>query len=377
MLQREGAEVRVVMTQAAQKFVAPLTFETLSGNEVVREMFPEHRVVKTRHVSWAEWAQAFFICPASANLIGKVASGIADDFLSTLIMAARRPVVFAPAMDYEMVQNPIYLNNVAKLKRFGFHFIDPQEGHLASGAKGPGRLADYATLMDEFDRILNGTQSLAGRHVVVTAGPTREAIDPVRYLSNHSTGLMGFALAQAARHRGARVTLITGPTALPTPAGVRRIDTVNAQDMRDAVLAAWPDCDVLVMAAAVADYRPQSVSLQKLKKGEEDLSVAFTRTPDILAQIAETPGKGFKVGFALESEKGEANALAKLQRKKLDLICLNQAGRPGEGMASETNRVTLLAPDGFKQELPLQGKHETAQAIWDVIESRLTPHADR
>jgi len=369
MLQREGAEVRVVMTAAAQKFVAPLTFETLSRYDVIKEMFPEHRTVKTRHVSWAEWADALLICPATANVIGKVASGIADDFLSTLIMAARRPVIFAPAMDYEMVQNAIYLDNVEKLKRFGYRFIPPQEGHLASGAQGPGRLADFRSIMEHVNYYLNGSDSLLEKRVLVTAGPTREAWDPVRFLTNRSSGKMGYAMAEAARMRGADVTLITGPTQIEAPWGVRLECVGSAAEMNDAVQQAWPQNDILIMAAAVADYRPVETSAQKIKKETGGLTLPLARTQDILAGLQDHGG--LKVGFAVETEACIERAREKMQRKSLDMICLNNPLEAGAGFEVETNRVTVLQRDGKEYALPKMSKRDTASQIWDAIETRL------
>ena len=373
MLQREGAEVRVVMTDAAQKFVCPLTFETLSGHEVVKEMFPQHRIIKTRHVSWAEWADALLICPATANLIGKVASGIADDFLSTLIMASRRPVIFAPAMDYEMVQNAIYLDNVDKLKRFGYRFIPPQEGHLASGAKGPGRLADYRSIMENVVHFLNSTDTLLEKRVLITAGPTQEKWDPVRYLTNYSSGKMGYAMAEIARLRGADVTLITGPVHIDPPWGVT-VETVgSALEMDRAVRDAWPQNDILIMAAAVADYRPTEIRQQKLKKQPGDHEMALTRNPDILAGLADQPG--FKVGFAVETENEVSNAHNKLLDKGLDLICLNNPLEPDAGFQGENNRITMINRSGITEALPVMTKLQTAEKIWDAIETAL--HGNR
>ncbi|MCK5145459.1 bifunctional phosphopantothenoylcysteine decarboxylase/phosphopantothenate--cysteine ligase CoaBC [bacterium] len=371
MMQREGAEVRVVMTQSAQKFITPLTLETLSGNEVVKEMFPSNRVIKTRHVSLAEWADTLFICPASANLIGKVASGIADDFLSTVIMASRRPVIFAPAMDYEMVQNPIYLDNIEKLKRFGYHFIDPQEGHLASGAKGPGRLADFFTLFENLNLILNKTNSLAGKRILISAGPTQEDLDPIRFFTNRSSGKMGYALATAACLRGADVTLVSGPVNLEVPIGVRLYSVRTAIEMRDAIFAAWPQNDVLIMAAAVADFRPREYCNNKIKKSQFDAQLALAQNPDILQELTLKESSGYKVGFALETDNTKANALKKMNQKKLDMICLNDPSEKGAGFQGDTNRITIFTADDQKHQLPLLSKADTAEEIWNVIETYL------
>ncbi|MFH1943457.1 MAG: bifunctional phosphopantothenoylcysteine decarboxylase/phosphopantothenate--cysteine ligase CoaBC, partial [bacterium] len=252
LLLREGAEVQVVMTSAAQRFVAPLSFETLSGHEVITELFPDHRVVKTRHVSVAEWAECILICPATANVVGKAASGIADDFLTTAVMASRSPVVFAPAMDFQMVQNPITVSNCEKLTALGYRFVSPESGELASGAKGPGRLAEPHRILASVKSVLLGTDRLKGKKVLVTAGPTREFLDPVRCLTNRSSGKMGYALAEEAALRGAEVTLVSGPASLTAFEGVRVERIQTAEEMALVVFKEWKRQDVLIMAAAVA-----------------------------------------------------------------------------------------------------------------------------
>lgn len=367
-LQKEGAEVRVVMTEATQKFIAPLTFETLTGAEVVTTMFPAQRTIRTRHVKWAEWADCLLICPATANLVGKIASGIADDFLSTIVMASRAPVIIAPAMDYEMVQNRIYLDNCKKLTDYGYIFVDTQEGELASGAVGPGRLAEPPAILDSVYGAILGNETWKGKKVLVSAGPTREALDPVRYLTNHSSGKMGFAMAEAAFLRGAEVTLVSGPTDLRVRKEIERIDVVTASEMTDAILSRWPEQDILIMSAAVSDFAPIETSGQKIKKGDT-LQIALKKTTDILGALAEHPHQGIKVGFALETENGEANALEKLKSKKLDLICLNQPDGKTTGFGTETNQITLLDKTGSRNVLPLMTKWAAAEAILDHIDS--------
>jgi len=368
-LQREGAEIRVVMTAAAQKFMTPLTFETLSRNEVVTEMFPEHRTVKTRHVQWAEWAECILICPATLNCIGKTASGIADDFLTTVIAASRCPVVFAPAMDCQMAGNGAFLSNCEKLKSLGYGLVPFESGELASGAEGPGRLAKPERILDGVRAALVGTKRLKGFKVLVTAGPTAEPIDPVRFISNRSSGRMGLALAEEAALRSAEVTLVTGARFPHVMDGIRCLAVGTAREMAETVHAEWERHDVLIAAAAVADYRPASVSRQKIKKDSDALLLNLERTEDVLQQASSVKGDRVVVGFALETENGVANALRKLQGKDLDLICLNNPLEPGSGFYTETNRITLIGRDQSVQELPLMPKWDAARSILDAVET--------
>jgi len=369
LLIKEGADVQVVMTHAAQHFVHPLTFETLSGHEVIRDLFPDHRVVKTRHVNVAEWADCILVCPATANSIGKMASGIADDFLSTAVMASRSTVLLAPAMDCQMVRHPIYEENCAKLKALGYRFIETEEGDLASGKSGPGRLAAFDRILDSVHLVLLGTETLKGKRVLITAGPTRESLDPVRYISNRSSGKMGFALAEEARLRGADVTLVSGPVALRPFEGIRLIRIETAEDMAQAVRQEWRNHHVLVMAAAVADYRPSVVSKQKMKRGTAKQTLDLEKTIDVLVEAAKTKGDRVVVGFALETENGESHALTKLETKGLDLICLNTLQDPDSGFETDTNRITLYDRHKGKTALPLVFKREAAGYIWDRIAS--------
>ena len=369
LLQRHGAEIRVVMTRAARHFIGPLTFETLSGYEVITDLFPRHRVVKTRHISIAEWAECILVCPATANVIGKVASGIADDFLTTAVMASRCPVIFAPAMDYQMVRNPIYLSNCEKLKDIGYKFIATEEGKLASGAEGQGRLADYGRILDGVKSALFGSDSLNGIKVLVTAGPTREALDPVRYLTNHSSGKMGYALAEEAVLRGAAVTLVSGPSEIQPVGNINLIKVESADEMAKAVKKAWKSCDVLLMAAAVADYRPVERSSQKIKKAAGEWSLQLEKTEDIVSSISQKKDGKIVVGFALETEDGENRAKKKLVDKRLDLICLNNPLEEGAGFGGDTNRITLIDSMGHSESLPLMSKWEVAATILDKVES--------
>ncbi len=370
MLQREGADVRVVMTESAKKFVCPLTFETLSNCDVISDLFPSNRLLKTEHITLAEWADSMLVCPATANIIGKIASGIADDFLSTVIMASRSPILFAPAMDRQMVQNPVFISNVEKLKKLGYRFIESEEGPLASGLEGPGRLAGMRRIVDTVlsCRITEGR--LNGKKVLVTAGPTQEWIDPVRYITNPSSGTMGYALAEAAALRGAEVTLISGPSSLEVFSDVRLIKVNTAREMAEAVYQEWPKRQVLIMAAAVSDYRPVKTSSKKIKKQDSRWQLDLEKTEDILAGIASKKRQGFLVGFALETENGLTNAKKKLKKKRLDIICLNVL-EEGTGFGEETNKVTLIDKNEQTEELPLLTKRETAEKILNKVEKLL------
>ncbi len=365
-LQKEDADVQVVMTDAAQKFVTPLTFETLSKHDVACHLFPAHKVVKTRHVSLAEWADCILVCPATANLIGKIAAGIADDFLSTVIMASRAPVLFAPAMDYEMVQNTIYLDNCEKLEHYSYQFVQTESGELASGATGPGRLAEYTTILFHVRKIL-ARQDLKGVRCLITAGPTREKLDPVRYVSNFSSGKMGFALAEEAAIRGADVTLITGPVCLKAIPAVEQIQVESAAEMSVMVKKEWQNNQVLLMAAAVADYCPKTEAVQKIKKQMDALTLDLEATEDILLSIGKIKGDDIIIGFALETENGSANATYKLSNKNLDMICLNNPLDPHAGFETDTNKVTLIRSDGTNELLPVMPKWQIAQHILDEV----------
>jgi len=371
LLQEQGFSVRVVMTAAAQQFIKPLTFETLSGQEVVTDMFPDFKVVKTRHVSWAEWADAILICPATANIIGKTACGIADDFLSTLLMASRRPLIFAPAMDYEMVQNKIYLNNCKLLKSYGHHFIATQTGHLASGAIGPGRLAEPAVIVEQVQGFLERSEILQGKKVLVTAGPTREPLDPIRFISNRSTGTMGYELAAAAAKYGADVTLISGPVNLDPPSFVSVIKIETASQMQIAVDTVLPSSDIIIMAAAIADFTPVECQTQKIKKTADGLVLKFDRTRDILKAANGGRADQIFVGFALETETALENGKKKLQEKNLDLICINDASEKGAGFGPDTNHIQILDKSGKINDLGLLSKRKTAFKIIEKIISVL------
>jgi len=355
------------MTRAAANFVTPLTFREMSGNPVAADMWAEPQEWNVEHVALANWADAFLLAPATANVIGKLAAGIADDMLTTTVLATKAPVAVAPAMNSNMYLNPLVQGNIARLTALGYHFLPPEEGLLACGEEGPGRLPDPAAIVDKLDALLGGRTDLAGKRVLVTAGPTREPIDPVRYISNRSSGKMGYALAAAAAARGATVTLVTGPTELSSPPRATVVKVETAQEMRQAVLAEFAGADVVIKAAAVADYRPQTAATQKIKKRADNLTLALTKNPDILAELGALKSGQLLVGFAAETEDLLAHAGEKLARKNLDLIVANDVTLAGAGFGADTNIVKLLYPGGRVEELPLMAKEALADVILDKI----------
>ena len=365
-LVRSGAEVFVVMTHSAQAFITPLTFQTLSGNKVTTELFSLIEESEIGHIALADRAELLVIAPATANIIGKIAGGIADDMLTTIVMATKAPVLLAPAMNVHMWENPICQENIQKLRGRGFHFIDPEAGELACGYEGKGRLAEIPAIVEEVRAILS-PKDLSGETLLVTAGPTEEPIDPVRFLSNRSSGKMGFAVARAARLRGARVILVSGPSTLPAPAGVKFIPVRTAAEKREAVLGSLPGVSVLVMAAAVSDYRPKATSPEKIKKSQAELTLPLELNPDILREAGQRKEKRFLIGFAAETESLLANARKKLAEKNLDLIVANDVGLPGAGFAVDTNIVKLIDRSGKIEELPLMGKEELADRVLDRV----------
>jgi phosphopantothenoylcysteine decarboxylase/phosphopantothenate--cysteine ligase len=372
-----GARVVVVMTENATKFVTPLTFETLTGIEVIVSMFPEGKKVGVEcaaraferddhlaHVHLSEAADLAIVAPATANIIGKMAGGIADDFLSTELMAMTCPVVVAPAMNVRMMESPAVVENLATLRSRGVIVVEAETGRLASGAVGKGRLADTDRIIETAVEFLLPDQDLVGKRVVVTAGPTRERIDPVRHISNPSTGKMGFALAERALRRGADVTLISGPTALKPPEGVRFVAVTTTDEMYEAVAAEMASLDMLLMAAAPSDYRPVTTSEHKLKKGPDPIVLELEPTVDILVQVGEMrrPGQCL-VGFALETEDEEENARAKLERKGLDLIVVNNPRVEGAAFGTETNVATLIGRSGREESPGMMSKDELADLV--------------
>ncbi|BCG47736.1 Phosphopantothenoylcysteine decarboxylase/Phosphopantothenoylcysteine synthetase [Citrifermentans bremense] len=367
LLVKAGATVHVVMTKGAKQFVTPLTFQTLSGNPVHSELFNLISEQEIGHISLAERADLFIVAPATANCIGKLACGIADDLLTTTVMATRAPVLIAPAMNVNMYHNPIYRENEERLKKHGYLFVAPACGMLACGYEGEGKLQAPEVILEEAVAALT-PKRLKGERVLVTAGPTLEEIDPVRFISNHSSGKMGYAIARQARLRGAEVTLVTGPAALSAPHGVKLVRVQSATEMRDAVLDALERTDIVIKAAAVADYRPRSRSGQKMKKSEAELCIELEKNPDILAEIGAMKGGRLLVGFAAETQELVKNAGAKLKAKNLDLVVANDVSQEGAGFNVDTNIVKLLYRDGRVEELPMMGKDELAGEILERVE---------
>jgi phosphopantothenoylcysteine decarboxylase/phosphopantothenate--cysteine ligase len=375
-LTQAGAMVDVVMTEAAARFVAPLTFQAVTRRALYTDMFeltvgqnPDE--VQIPHISLAKSADLLLIAPATGNTLARLAQGLADNLLTAIALATPAPSLIAPAMESDMWAHPATQANIATLQERGVTLVGPAAGHLASGAEGLGRMSEPEEILEMARVVLGRGGDLAERRVIVSAGGTREAIDPVRFVSNYSSGKMGYALAQAARDRGAHVTLVTAPTCLPDPVGVETIHVESAADMRDAVFSACEGADALVMAAAVADYRPVDTVAQKIKKNGDQLTLQLSRTPDILAEVARMreAGRGPKVvvGFAAETEDLLENARDKLQRKRLDLIAANDVSAADAGFAVDTNRVTLLSADGSIEALPLMAKEEVAHEIWDRV----------
>jgi len=369
-LRKAGATVHVIMTENATKFITPLTFETLTNNRCVVDTFAGDFQYDVKHISLAKAADLILIAPATANVIAKLANGLADDMLTTTVLAARCKKLVAPAMNTAMLENPITQDNLAKLKKYGFGIIEPAVGMLACKDVGSGKLPEPETLLDCIAMELAREKDMAGLHVTVTAGPTQEALDPVRYLTNHSTGRMGYAIAREAMLRGADVTLISGPTALKPVPGVKTVDVVSARDMFEAVQAALPETDILVKAAAVADYRPMSIAEDKIKKQDGDMAIPLERTDDILGWVAEHRHPGlFVCGFSMETRDMLENSKKKLARKHLDMIAANNLKVAGAGFGVDTNVVTILTADGI-QELPLMGKDQVAAKLLDAILER-------
>ena len=368
-LVKQGAEVRVVMTPAACEFITPLTLATLSGSDVVIDMFPEERSKGTWHIHLGVWADLMIVTPASANTIAKLAHGFADNALTSLALAIRCPMVLAPAMDTDMYLHTATQENLDILRRREVDIIQPESGELASGLTGPGRLPETQVLMHAIERhFRTGERDLRGMAMLVTAGPTQEPIDPVRYIGNRSSGKMGFAIAEAAALRGAAVTLVSGPVALPTPEGVTRIDVESAREMHDAVMKYYDVQNICILAAAVADFTVSTPAKQKIKKrslGDDGMQLALDRTPDILAALGEQKGDMLLVGFALETENEQENALRKLNEKNADMMVLNNPRVEGAAFGSDTNVATLIFADGEHEEFERMSKAQLADIIID------------
>ena len=365
-LSERGAEVRVAMTEHAARFVSPLTFETLSGMAVLYDEFRGGERTAIGHIEITNGLDAALVAPATANVIGKLAAGIADDSLTSALMALGCPLLIAPAMNDRMYCNPVLRQNIAGLKAVGVRFIDPETGNLACGVTGQGRLAETDRIIGELASLLL-PQDLAGHNVLVTAGPTREQIDAVRFISNPSTGKMGYALAAATKERGANVVLISGPTQLAPPPGVTVVPVVSAGEMHDAVMERVSDIDIVIMAAAVSDFRPLRSAGRKIKKEDAPDVLQLERTVDILSKLGKAGGTRLLVGFAAETDAVEQNALKKLRDKNLDLIVMNDILRPGSGFGTDTNAVTILDRAGKRYELPTLPKREAARSIVNVV----------
>ncbi len=366
MLVKKKADVTVIMTRNATNFINPITFESLTGNRCLVDTFDRNFEFQVEHVSLAKQTDVFLVAPASANVIAKAAHGIADDMLTTTLLACQCPKIFAPAMNTRMYQNPIVQDNISTLKDYGMEVVTPASGYLACGDTGEGKMPEPDVLYEAVLRALT-PKDLAGKKVLVTAGPTREKLDPVRYISNHSTGKMGYAIAEAAVRRGAEVTLVSGVTALQPPVGVKIVPVISAADMAQAVKKAAPEQDIIVKAAAVADYRPAVTADEKLKKKDEEMSVALERTEDILAWLGAHRREGqILCGFSMETEHLLENSRAKLEKKNIDMIVANNLKQEGAGFGTDTNVVTLLSKEGT-EELPLLSKGEVADRLLDRL----------
>ena len=367
-LRKQGVDAHVILTRAGAEIITPLALETMSANPVVVDMFHRENPWEVEHISLAKRADVFLVAPATANFLGKAAHGIADDMLTTTILATRAPVLVAPAMNVNMYENPVVQENIALLKKRGWHFIEPDAGLLACGDVGKGRLAEPEAIVAAAMELLYPRRDLAGKHVLVSAGPTQERIDPVRYITNRSSGKMGYAIAEAAAARGARVTLISGPVTLPVPEGVERVNVISSQDMFEAVHAAFDSCDGLIMAAAPADFTPAAFAEQKIKKnGREGMTLELAATRDILKSIGERKRQQRVMGFAAETEHLAENAAKKLEAKNLDMIAANDVTAAGAGFAVDTNAVTLYKRDGSSEQSGTMPKRALADWLLDRL----------
>ena len=369
-LVKKGANVHVIMTKNAVNFINPITFETLTGNKCLVDTFDRNFEFNVEHVSLAKQADIFMVAPASANIIGKIANGIADDMLTTTIMAAKCHKIISPAMNTNMFENDIVQDNIAKLKKYGYEIIEPASGYLACGDTGAGKMPEPETLESYIVKEISMKKDLAGKRVLVTAGPTMEKIDPVRFISNHSTGKMGYALAKEAMLRGAEVILVTGKTYIDKPDFVNIVEVESAKEMFEAVDKAFDSQDIVIMSAAVADYRPKFVAAEKIKKKDGDAIIELERTADILGTMAKRKHKQFICGFSMETENMLENSKVKLEKKNADMVCANNLKVTGAGFGTDTNVVTIITKDSVK-ELPIETKEEVAHDIWKEIIIRL------
>lgn len=372
-LRKLGVNVNVIMTKSATEFVTPLSFQSLSQNYVVCDMFEDPKTWDVEHISLAKRADVFLIAPATANAIGKIANGIADDMLTTTVMATKAKVLIAPAMNTNMYENPILQKNINTLKELGYNFVEPESGRLACGDTGKGKLASPETIVDEVVKLLSREQDLKGKNIIVTAGPTIESIDPMRYITNRSTGKMGYSIAKEAIERGADVTLITGPTNLNPPQNLKKIVKIeSAKEMYEAVLENLDESDVIIKSAAVADYKPKNYSNKKIKKSEDDLFIELDRNKDIALEIGKIKKDKILVGFAAETNDLIENANLKIKRKNLDFIVANDLTKEGAGFGVDTNIVKIIDKDGNITEYPKMKKEEVANIILDKIKELLS-----
>ena len=369
-LVKKGANVHVIMTKNATNFINPITFETLTGNKCLVDTFDRNFEFSVEHVSLAKQADIFMVAPASANVIGKIANGIADDMLTTTIMACKCHKVISPAMNTNMFENPIVQDNLEKLRNYGYEVIDPASGYLACGDTGAGKMPEPTVLEIYIMKNIAMEKDMAGKKVLITAGPTMEAIDPVRFISNHSTGKMGYALAKIAMERGAEVTLVTGKTYIEKPDFVKIIDVKSAKEMFDAVDKEFDSQDIVIMSAAVADYRPKTVADEKIKKNDGETAIELERTDDILGTMSRRKKNQFLCGFSMETEHMLENSKNKLKKKNLDMICANNLKVEGAGFGTDTNVVTLITENESRQ-LPIMSKEQVANEILTEINNRI------
>lgn len=366
-LTQTGANVKVIMSESAMRFVTPLSFQALSRNDVYIDTFDEKDSKKIAHIDLADWADLILIAPATANIIGKLANGIADDMISTTLLAATSPVWLAPAMNVHMYSHPAVMKNIDTLYQFGYRFVEPSEGYLACGYVGKGRLEEPEKIINHIADFFDGSKKvLKNKKVIVTAGPTREKIDPVRYLTNHSSGKMGYAIAEEAASLGADVRLVSGPVSIDAPAGVQLIKVESAEEMYQAVLSQYDDADIVIKTAAVADYKPKKVYKHKVKKKSGEEYLELERTKDILFELGKRKNKQVLIGFAAETEKLDDYAIGKLEKKNADMIVANNVTAEGAGFGTDTNIVTLYKRNGSIDHLPLMSKHEVAAKILDA-----------
>lgn len=370
-LSQAGALVQVILTKGAQQFVSPLSFQAISRQPVYLDTFDELDPKKIQHIDLADWADLFIVAPATANIIGKYANGIADDMLSTTLLATKAPVYIAPAMNVDMYQHPAVQNNLAVLEKRGVRLIDPNEGYLACGYTGKGRLAEPEEIVNYLEKSLTEGKLLEGKKLLITAGPTQEKIDPVRYLTNYSSGKMGFAIAEVAANMGADVTLVSGPVALPTPRGVKRIDVVTTEEMYQTVLNYYPNQDIVIKAAAVSDYRPAIQYQEKLKKQAEQMTIELKRNKDILLSLGQMKEHQYLVGFAAETRNVEQYGQDKLSKKNLDAIVINDVSKPGIGFGADNNEVLIIMKDGTEIKIDQTSKSSIASQLLTHIAKQI------